>query len=247
MLMWLSSIRLAFLPKIRLFIILPLIINLLSLSFAIWWVIDIYDGLSLNSWFDAWPAWLDWLSGIINAMIFGAFYLLLIPLAIFSFGILGAVISAPFNGLLSEQTTEHIVLKKTDSRFTLNELWPLFTRSIAREFTKLAYFLPRAFVLVILSFIPLINFIVPLLWVIFGSWMAALQYLDYAADNEGFSFDESRKRLAQNLPVSLGFGFWVWIIMFVPVLNFVLIPVTVIAATRLWFKHFDYESDDDII
>ncbi|MBP2261259.1 uncharacterized protein involved in cysteine biosynthesis [Pseudomonas sp. BP8] len=41
--------------------------------------------------------------------------------------------------------------------------------------------MPRALALLILSFIPVVNVIAAPLWLIFGVWMMAIQYIDYPA------------------------------------------------------------------
>lgn len=53
-----------------------------------------------------------------------------------------------------------------------------------REWQKLAWYLPRAIVLLILYFIPGIGqTVAPVLWFLFSAWMLAIQYCDYPFDN----------------------------------------------------------------
>jgi CysZ protein len=52
-------------------------------------------------------------------------------------------------------------------------------RIMKREWQKLAWYLPRAIVLLILYFIPGIGqTVAPVLWFLFSAWMLAIQYCD---------------------------------------------------------------------
>ncbi len=53
---------------------------------------------------------------------------------------------------------------------------------------KLAYILPRMAILFVISWIPVINLIAPLLWGAFTAWTMAITYLDYPMDNNKVSF-----------------------------------------------------------
>lgn len=63
-------------------------------------------------------------------------------------------------------------------------------RTLGREMRKLGYFLPRAIGLFILSLIPVVNVVAAPLWLIFGVWMMAIQYIDYPADNNKMSWQD---------------------------------------------------------
>lgn len=57
-------------------------------------------------------------------------------------------------------------------------------RIMKREVQKLAYYLPRAIVLLLLYLIPGIGqTVAPLLWFGFSAWMLAIQYCDYPFDS----------------------------------------------------------------
>ncbi len=53
-------------------------------------------------------------------------------------------------------------------------------RIMKREWQKLARYLPRAIVLLLLYFIPGVGqTVAPVLWFLFSAWMLAIQYCDY--------------------------------------------------------------------
>ena len=112
-----------------------------------------------------------------------------------------------------------------------------------REFSKLAYFLPRLFALLVLSLIPAVNVIAPFAWILFGAWMLAVQYSDYAADNNHLSFTELRGRLGACRLQSLMFGMVVYFVIAIPLLNLLLIPVAVAGGTVFWVEHLTNRSE----
>jgi CysZ protein len=85
----------------------------------------------------------------------------------------------------------------------------------------------------LISIIPVINVIAPLLWLIFGAWAIAMEYLSYPADNRGLDF-QRQKQLAGNRRISvLSFGLLVNLGLMLPLLNLVMGQAAVIGATLM--------------
>jgi CysZ protein len=66
--------------------------------------------------------------------------------------------------------------------------------------------------------------------------MLALEYIDYPMGNHGVLFAEQRRQLRQRPMLALGFGMTVAVLTFIPILNFLAMPVAVAGATRLWVR-----------
>ena len=109
----------------------------------------------------------------------------------------------------------------------------IVVRSVGRELRKLMYFLPRFLGLLILSIIPVVNAIAPFAWIIFGGWMMAIQYTDYAADNNQISFEDLRRRLDKSPFQAVLFGVIVYFLVAIPIINLILIPVYGIVGAAL--------------
>jgi len=82
-----------------------------------------------------------------------------------------------------------------------------------------------------------INVIAPLLWILFGAWMMAVQYADYGADNNELSFSALRQRLGRNTLDALLFGILAYVVVAIPFLNLLLIPAAVAGGTVFWVEH----------
>ena len=207
------------------FVAIPIIINALLMSALIYfgggWLVEQID--IMIAWLPSWLSWLSWLLIPIAA-------LTLISITLYFFSAVVNLIASPFNGLLSEAVEVQV---KGDS-IPDESIAALLARTIPRELRKLAYFIPRYIALLIISFIPVVNVISPVLWFVFGAWVLTLQYLDYALDNNGHSFNDLHKALKIQPLTNLGFGFIVAIGFMVPVLNLLVMPAAVCGATLYW-------------
>tara|TARA_B110000037_G_scaffold18458_1_gene19162 strand:+ start:417 stop:1064 length:648 start_codon:yes stop_codon:yes gene_type:complete len=191
----------------------------------------------VSGWMDGVVSWLpSWLSGI--TWILWVLFILLFGVAVFfGFNLLANFIAAPFNGLLAEKVQLHLTGQDLGES-GLGAIMASIPRSLGREISKLTYYLPRLLVLVVLSafslFIPVLNVIVALLWLVFGAWMMVIQYIDYPMDNNGLSFRAMRRSLNQQRLLHLGFGGGVSILLMIPLLNFFAMPIAVAGATALY-------------
>ncbi len=210
-------------PGLCRFVALPLLLNVVVMSAASWW-----GGSKLNGWIESLVAWLpDWLEWLYWLLMPLALLTMLLVMAYF-FSTLLVTLGSPLNGLLSEQ-----VERRAGVALPEEPLLKMIRRTFARELTKLGYLLPRYLLLLVLSFIPGLNLASPFLWFWFGSWVVALQYIDYSFDNHGCSFADMRKAMAGDNLTVLSFGAVVAFLMMIPLMNWLVMPAAVIGATRL--------------
>jgi CysZ protein len=91
-----------------------------------------------------------------------------------------------------------------------------------------------ALLVLIITLIPGLNVIAPLLWILLGAWMMSLQFVDYPMDNHRLSFGEVRAACSARRSTSITFGAAVAFVSGLPILNLILIPAAVAGATLLW-------------
>ncbi|WAG78185.1 sulfate transporter CysZ [Metapseudomonas furukawaii] len=226
-----EGLKLVLRPGLRLFVLLPLTVNLLLFAALIGFAIQEFSG-----WVDAlMPTLPDWL-GFLQYLIWPLFVLLVLVLVFFTFTLLANIIAAPFNGFLAEKV--EVVVRGTDDfpAFSWGELLAMIPRTMGREMRKLAYFLPRAGALLILSFVPGVNLLATPLWIIFGIWMMAVQYIDYPADNHKLGWNEMLAWLREKRWQSLGFGGITYLALMIPFVNVVMMPAAVAGATLFWVR-----------
>ena len=85
-----------------------------------------------------------------------------------------------------------------------------------------------------LSFIPLLNLITPIIGFYWGAWNLYLQYLDYPADNNKISFGALLVDSRSQRKSALSFGGLVLLGSSIPLLNLLVMPAAVAGATSLW-------------
>jgi CysZ protein len=217
-------------PGIRRFAYLPMLINTLLFSFAIWF------GMSnFGSWLDAlMPGWLPaWLESILLWLIWPLFVLLLAVIVFFSFSVIANVLAAPFNGILAEMV-EKKVTGGSPPEMPWAQMLKDTPKMLFNEFRKIAYFLMWLLPLLILSWIPGLNLMAPLLWLLFSSWTLALDYHDYPMGNHQLNFQKQREILRNNRGLALGFGGATMFATMIPIVNFLVIPAAVAGATVLY-------------
>ncbi len=217
-------------PKIRTFVIMPIMINIAIFSALIWWLSRQFTPMieAMTSWL---PPWLSFLS----VLLWPLFVFAILITVFFSFTLVTNFIAAPFNGFLAERIQAELD-PGCVPEMAWQDLLRFIPRTIQRELQRLAYYLPRALILLALSFVPVINLITPLLWLLLSGWMLGIQYCDYAADNEMVNFREMKDRLAQPYAPTIAFGGLVSALTLVPVVNLIIMPAAVIGGTYLWVE-----------
>jgi CysZ protein len=224
------ALRLLNQPGVRVYVIVPLTINLLLFGALIFYGYNQFNLfvewlMSPLSDFFNFIKWLLWLffGGLAAITVFFAFT----PVA--------NIVAAPFNALMSEKIEAHLtgVPASSDIGFMRMAL-----DAIGSQLRKLVYILLWALGLFLISLIPVVNLVAPVLWIVFGSWLLSLEYFDYPMGNHNIVFAEQKRLLRERRGIALGFGGVVMIMTSIPIINFFTMPVAVAGATLLWVEQF---------
>jgi len=220
-------------PGLRLFVLLPLLVNIIMFALGLGLLISFVGG-----WMGIVVAWLpEWMSGITSFLWF--LFALFFGMAVFfGFNLIANFIAAPFNGLLAEKVQLHLTGQELGEA-SFGAIVASIPRSIGREISKLTYYLPRVLLLLVLTLIPGINVIAPWLWILFGAWMMSIQYIDYPMDNNGVNFQKMKRSLSEQRLLHLGFGGGVSLLLMIPLVNFFVMPVAVAGATALYVSEHE--------
>ncbi len=231
----LSGFKLILKPGVRLYVLIPLLINSLLFAGAIY-----YGANSLSSLIDGLLAqwqWLEWLTWLLWPI----FVIVALTIVFFCFSIVANLIGAPFNGFLAEAVEKEITGQEIPSANN-QSLSKIIIVSIKAEFQKLLYFAIRALPLLILFIIPMVNVAAPLIWFLFAAWMLTLEYGDYPMGNHEIAFKQQREKVAANRQLAFGFGSGVMLLTMIPVVNFLVMPVAVAGATRMYVEHLGLKT-----
>ena len=226
-----AGLRLILQPGLRLFVLLPLTINLLLFAGLIVLAVQQFEHW-LNLLMPDLPAWL----GFLDYLLWPLFVVLLLLILFFGFSLVANLIAAPFNSFLAEKVETVLRGRDVAPPFSGGELLAMVPRTLLRELRKLGYFLPRTLALLALSLIPGVNVIAAPLWLLFGVWMMAVQYIDYPADNHQMGWPEMLAWLRAKRWQCLGFGAATYAALLIPGLNILLMPAAVAGATVFWVR-----------
>ncbi len=225
-----DGFRLISKPGLRRFVCIPLLIN--TILFALLFLVMQHYMGAFNHWFEHYlPAWLHWLSVILWIVFFVSFFLILT----YTFVTIANIICAPFNSFLAEKVELYLTGQVKESR-SLYENFKDIPRIVGRQLKILGYYLPRALLILILLFLPVVQAAAAIVWFLFNAWFMALTYIDYPTDNNRVSISSVRVWLNERRWVALGFGGSVLVASMIPIVNFFTIPAAVAAATKWWVE-----------
>lgn len=224
----LQGVRLITRPGLRRFVVIPLAINVLIFSAAIYAGLQLFEGLvaSLESRLPAWLGWLDWI-------LWPLFVLVMLVVVFNGFALVANLIASPFNGLLAEKVERMLTGRPLDQGSTLASVMREIVPTLVDETRKLLYAIVLAIPFLFFLFVPLIG---QALWFVYVAWILAIQYTDYPMGNHGMKFREMRRRLGRQRGMSLGFGASAAALSMVPLVNFILMPSAVAGATAMWVR-----------
>ncbi len=210
------------------YVLAPLAINLVIFGGLIWFGFSSFA--PMVEWLMSFvPGFLDFLRWILWIFL----GLLLAVIAFFTFTPIANIIAAPFNALMSEKLEIMLTGSSPSSDLSFMQMAIV---SLGSQIRKLGYMAIWYAGLILVTLIPVVNFAAPVLWVLFGSWLMALEYMDYPMGNHDIGFKEQRETLAERRGLAMGFGGAVMIMTTVPVINFLAMPAAVAGATVLWVE-----------
>lgn len=247
--------------EIRPYLIVPNIVNVIFFSIMAY-LLFAYGGPWIDRFTDFGPAavdlpgWLDWLEAMVNWVLglvesIFTFVVWVLAIALFlmilatTFTIITTLLISPFLAVLAEKVESS--MRPIDyPSFTVKEI---LARSFKREIHKTIYILIRLLLLAVatflLSFIPVINLLVPIIWFFYNAWIKAIEFTDYAADNNGVEFKQSLAILKANRMSAIGFGSVAYVATMIPIVNWFSLPVAVTGATEYWIKEVDSKSKEE--
>ncbi len=154
--------------------------------------------------------------------------------AIFLFLIIGNIIAGPFNARLSEAIELQLTGRAGAFTTTIRQD---VGRSIATAVGRLFLFILCYPPILLTALIPVIGFIVqPLLATLYLAFVLSLDFSDFVLERHMARFGEKVRYIRSRKALYLGFGLTAVAFAFIPVIDFLLLPVGVAGATLLFIE-----------
>lgn len=228
----LQGYRLILRPGLRRFFLIPLLVNILVFAGLMWLFVDQFD--ALLDWFL--PTGDSLWAQLARGLLWFIFVAAASVFIFFTFTLAANLIAAPFNGWLAERVAYTLDKSNMSAAATDVSVLKSVGLSLISEFRKLVYLSIAILLLLIVTFIPIINLLAPLLWLMTTSWLLTLEYLAYPLENRGMRFSQVRRYARTHRLLSFSFGATVLLATVIPVLNLTIMPAAVAGATVLWFE-----------
>lgn len=170
-------------------------------------------------------------------------YPLLLALSYFFTLIIGTVIAAPFLTTLSEKTESIFVGYPVKGPTDM-------ASNIRGAMTALVYvsgYITLMLPILFLNFLPVIGFVATILGGMISSFFLALEYSDYVLDRRSYSLKQKFKTIWNEKPLSMGFGLGTSFLLWVPMVNFLTMPIAVIGGTAIAIALDEHDEHEENI
>lgn len=216
-------------PSLLKYIVWPFLINGLVFGSGFFFFLTKLDNLLSfipkdDSWF--WDL-LFYVLVVLLTMIF-------LIVAFYAFTIIGNIVASPFNSALSEKTETLMNCAPVSSSSRVIPFFRDVLHSIGTEIKRLLFFLLWLIPLLLINVIPIVGPYLYFAWMLFFTCYAVtFSFMDYSLDRRYRSFLRKNQIILSNKAMMLGFGSVGMIMGLIPIVNFFLIPVMVVAGTLM--------------
>jgi CysZ protein len=218
-------------PTLLKLCLLPLLINL---------VVFVGVGIALYFYYGdivnlIWARPDSWLVRILWYLLYIFIFLLVLLLGYITFFVLQAILSAPFNDLLSERT-ESLAFGQEPPPLTASRFLLGLGKTVAHELIKLGIYLAFIIPLFLLNLvIPVVG---PLLFLFVGFYISsvffAYDFMDYSMGRRMWSFGEKWRALKKHRALTVGFGAALAGALLIPVFGLLCVPMAAVGGTLLF-------------
>jgi len=217
-------------PGLWAYVLVPFILNVLLFSGVFYFGFTYFQDMLANQV----PAGGAWYMFILHYLLVVLAFLAGLVLVFFTFSAVGALISSPFNDILSEKTERIITEDEREELFSLRGFLDDSLLIFKNQLKSVGLFAGGMLLLFALNLVPGVG---PLLYAILSAgWIAfflVVEYTGYIVARRRLSFREHRRLIAGRSMMMAGLGLALLLILAVPLLQFVMIPLGVVAGTRV--------------
>lgn len=140
------------------------------------------------------------------------------------------ILGSPLFAYLSEKT--EAILERREFPFSMQQFLKDMGRGITISLRNMLYQTIAVVLLIVLSFIPVVGWITPLFAFFIECYFYGFSMVDYSCERHQMSTRQSIRFIKDHRGIALGNGIVFYLLMFIPVLGWVMAPsYAVIAAT----------------
>ncbi len=218
-------------PRLATYVAIPVAINTVLFSVFAW-----FAGSRFGRWLDAIvPQGEGWFWSVLYYLLGALFAVLLFLVIVYAFTLVGNLILAPFNDLLSEKVEWIYTGNRLEEPFRLGPFVKDLARSFRAELGRMLFYGIGLLTILSLNLFPpigtaLYTVVMPVFTFFFLGW----EYMDYPMERWHLPFSAKRAVVLRNGPTLVSFGAGAALLLIVPLLNLLAIPVCVAGGTLLF-------------
>ena len=217
-------------PELLKLCLLPLLINLLVFV-GVGVGLYFYYGDIVN-WIWARPD--SWLMRILWYLRYVFIFMLVLLLSYVMFFVVQAILSAPFNDLLSERT-EQLAYGTKPPPFSVGYVLKSLGKTVAHEVAKMGiYVAVMAPILLLSVVVTLLSPVFAVIGFYFTAVFFAYDFIDFSMARRLWSFSRKWGALKQNRALTLGFGAALAGALLIPVFGLLCVPMSAVGGTLLF-------------
>ncbi|MFA5700558.1 MAG: sulfate transporter CysZ [Desulfuromonas sp.] len=223
-------------PSLFRYALIPFFINVVVFSATIYFGAEYFTyliGTYISPGDNWWWQILAWIAR-------GVAFLVMLVVVFFTFTAVGNLIAAPFNDVLSEKT-EHILTGTSSAEaFSVALLFADVWRTVGDEIRKLSMFVAAMALLLLFSFVPILGPpVFGICSVLLTLYFLVVEYTGFVFSRKHLRFSQQRVFIKNQRSQSLGFGLAVMLTLMLPLVQFLTIPLAVVAATLFCIRNMD--------
>ena len=211
-------------------VLVPAVVNIVTLAGSLYLSFR-YTTALLDRWLPA-DAWYSAALGFLGDFI--AFVISLL-IGIVAFIAVASVLAGPFNDWLGVETRKvlgHVAVGEQGFWANVSAL----CRGLVEALKEVVFFLSISAALFVLGLVPIIGTAVPFIAVPFMWYSLAFTTITPCMSDRDLSFREKRIAMRANRLAVFGFGSACFVMFFIPLAGFVLLPVAVVGGALLFHE-----------
>ncbi len=167
-------------------------------------------------------------------IVYAIIMLLMVVIAYLSMLLIGALVASPFNDMLS-QDTERIL--KGDVADEFGSGFRSQTSALIRSIVMSLFILVvqgfSSLILGVLGLIPGVGLVTGPMAIAVSSYLLAVEYSDFPLERRKYNFGDKFKIVWKFKEMTVGFGAGAAVMLWIPLLNFLCMPIAVIGGTAV--------------
>jgi len=229
--------------KLIKYFVIPFIINMVLLTSLFYFSFE-----NINPLLQQYLSGDFWFFVLIKPFIKLILFVLLLLIIVFLYSILGGIITAPFNDILSQRVEIIKGIKQNEEKFSISAATLDIIRVVKNLIKMVIFLIIINMFFFVLNLIPgLGTMLYGFLSFIFAMFFLGFQFFDFSLERRGLTFWQKMKIAWKFKMMVVGIGSGFFVISAIPIVGFLSLNVATVGATTLFVDNINPVLQDGTI